>query len=574
MTSQTAIAPHLRKYVVEQDYPAYTARDQAVWRFAVRHGHARLREIAHPAYATGFAAAGISTESIPTLRDMHARLSEVGFGVVCVDGFIPPRVFQAFQARGILPVAADVRTAAHLTYTPAPDIIHEAAGHAPFLPHPAYARFLRRIGAVSEQAFENSHDRALYEAIYALSELKERPHSSLAEVTAAESALLALQLAPAVPSEAARMARLYWWTVEYGLVGTLRDYRLYGAGLLSSVGEAHSCFNPRVQKLPLSADCVNQDYDITRAQPRLFVARDFGHLDEVLCQVESTLSHVRGGEASLAEAKASGDLAHVTLDSGFGVVGVVDSFDDASVTLTGPCAFTERGMLWPSVFPRPERTLLALGTLQDGTPLSALTCAQVRQSVAHGRLLWLTRAGLRIEGKLEAIHERAGRAAWLLLRELRVARGGALLFQMSGSHPLLLAERVITSTPVIPDGYHAATPFPEGVVPRPCQRDAAELQRIDMHRRLAGLRTEPTIAVSHRELISLHQVLRDNHPNEWLLRVNLLEVLARSEPRSAALVRLVEQELERLEQHFKGREPIAMALRELRKARDGSAVTE
>ena len=96
------------------------------------------------------------------------------------------------------------------------------------------------------------------------------------------------------------MSRLYWWTAEYGLVGTPRDYRLYGAGLLSSLWESHACHDPAVRKLPLSAECVEQGYDITRTQPQLFVARDFEQLFSVLSEVDATLVHHQGGDAALA----------------------------------------------------------------------------------------------------------------------------------------------------------------------------------------------------------------------------------------------------------------------------------
>src|ERR1700712_4031530 len=162
---------HLREFVVAQDYAAYNAEDQAVWRFVVLQTYARLLQTAHPAYAAGFAAVGISTEEIPRIERMNERLGDTGFQAVCVDGFIPPRAFQSFQARGFLPIAADIRTSRHLTYTPAPDIIHEAAGHEPFLAQPDYAHFLRRIGTVGEQAFTDDHDRAVHDAIYLLSEL-------------------------------------------------------------------------------------------------------------------------------------------------------------------------------------------------------------------------------------------------------------------------------------------------------------------------------------------------------------------------------------------------------------------
>src|SRR5262245_6443656 len=122
MDSTVPVPAHLRRYVVEQDYGAYTARDQAVWRFVLLQTHARLLGAAHPAYAAGFVAAGIEVDRIPDIARMSDRLASTSFQTVCVDGFIPPRAFQAFQARGVLPIAADIRTAEHLTYTPAPDI--------------------------------------------------------------------------------------------------------------------------------------------------------------------------------------------------------------------------------------------------------------------------------------------------------------------------------------------------------------------------------------------------------------------------------------------------------------------
>src|SRR5215471_1115019 len=244
MDLDRTIPGHLRRFIVRQDYEKYTAEDQAVWRFVVLQTHARLLHTAHEAYAHGFEAAGISVDRIPRIEEMNELLGRFGWGAVCVDGFIPPRAFQAFQARGILLIAADIRTSKHLTYTPAPDIIHEAAGHAPFLAEPRFARYLRRIGEVASRAFATPHDRAVYEAIYALSELKEDPASTPAQIRRAEAALVTASARVEVVSESAKLARLYWWTAEYGLVGTPADFSLYGAGLLSSIGEGHFCRLP------------------------------------------------------------------------------------------------------------------------------------------------------------------------------------------------------------------------------------------------------------------------------------------------------------------------------------------
>ena len=101
---------HLRRFVVRQEYAQYSAVDQAVWRFVLLQMRARLAETAHPAYRDGLAATGISVERIPSVAEMNEKLSRFGWGAVCVDGFIPPRAFQEFQSRGLLPIAADMRT--------------------------------------------------------------------------------------------------------------------------------------------------------------------------------------------------------------------------------------------------------------------------------------------------------------------------------------------------------------------------------------------------------------------------------------------------------------------------------
>src|SRR3954469_3391158 len=143
MTHTPAIPHPLRRYVVEQDYAQYTEVDQAVWRFVLLQMYQRLERTAHPAYREGLAKTGITVERIPRISEMNECLQRFGWRAVCVDGFIPPRAFQEFQAASILPIAAEVRTLDHLVYTPAPDIIHESAGHAPILTDPEYAAYLR-----------------------------------------------------------------------------------------------------------------------------------------------------------------------------------------------------------------------------------------------------------------------------------------------------------------------------------------------------------------------------------------------------------------------------------------------
>jgi phenylalanine-4-hydroxylase len=568
MHADAAIPPHLRQYVVEQDYGQYTARDQAVWRFVLTHTHARLLETAHPAYADGFARAGIAIEHIPELARMDECLSRAGFRVVCVDGFIPPRAFQGFQARGVLPIAADIRTAAHLTYTPAPDIIHEAAGHAPLLPDPDYARFLRRVGAASEHAFETSHDRAVYRAIYALSELKEHPQSTPEQIAAVEAELGRLSASTGAVSEATRMARFYWWTVEYGLSGSPDDFRLYGAGLLSSIGEAHFCQDESVRKRVLDAGCTEVDYDITQAQPQLFVARDFRHLEEVLDEVERGLSHARGGREALLRAAESAELATLTLDNGLQLAGKVVAHEDGWVELEGPCALAEGGALLPEFGEQPARYLLPLGELEDGTPLSALAPERLRRHCdAAGRLLLRTRAGLSIEGHLGALSIDAGRVRVARLHDCQIVHAGERWPAPLTPYPLLLAQRVATASPVLPAGYLPATDYPAVRVPKPRSFEPPEQTLIARHAQAAALRDGAPGAAALARLAAMNAELGQHFPSEWLLRFDVLEALNALGAGQTPLARELERELEQLELHFDGREPIATGLAYLRGAR-------
>ena len=108
---------------------------------------------------------------------MNRILKEIGWAAVSVDGFIPPNAFMEFQAYNVLVIASDMRTINHIEYTPAPDIIHEAAGHAPIIANPEYAEYLRRFGEIGSKAISSAKDYEMYEAIRLLSILKENPNS-------------------------------------------------------------------------------------------------------------------------------------------------------------------------------------------------------------------------------------------------------------------------------------------------------------------------------------------------------------------------------------------------------------
>lgn len=307
---------HLRRYVVDQDASAYTPRDHAVWRHILRKLERHLSDKAHAVYLEGLEKTGIGTEEIPLLDEMNAKLARLGWSCVGVRGFIPPAVFTELQSMGVLAIAADIRTHEHVGYTPAPDIVHESAGHAPILASRRYADYLKASGRTGFKAIASVEDQAVFDAIRNLSIVKEDPTASEEEISHAEARLMAAGESRRYVSENTRASRLYWWTAEYGLVGSLEDPKIYGAGLLSSIGEAEQCLTPAVKKLPLTSACADVEYDITRMQPQLFVARDFEHLFEVLGDFESTLSFRCGGDVGLEEALRARSVNHLVLGDG------------------------------------------------------------------------------------------------------------------------------------------------------------------------------------------------------------------------------------------------------------------
>jgi phenylalanine-4-hydroxylase len=551
------VPAHLRRFVVEQDYSAYTAVDQAVWRFVLLQMFHRLERTAHPAYARGLIQTGMSVERIPRIAEMDECLGEFGWGAVCVDGFIPPRAFQEFQALGFLPIAADIRRLEHLAYTPAPDIIHEAAGHAPILPNAEYAGFLRRIGAEGGRAFSAARDAALYEAIRELSIVKEERNADPRRELDAERTLAELAADPGTPSEATLLARLYWWTVEYGLVGTPRDYQLYGAGLLSSLAESYFCHESRVRKLVLDRDCVSRDYDITQPQPQLFVARDFAHLGEVLDQVCQGFAFRVGGLAGLRTAQAAAELATLEFDSGVQISGQVRDVlaiggDPRLIGMEGECAIGVRGRIY-----RDHQR----ARYPSGIRVALASAGQFRACREGADVRIDPGGGLTIEGRVEGAVRDGENLRLLTLGRARVLRDGQLLGAGDDKPCVLVAARSVVSVSagVADPSYWPAQTYPKLTVPRPEQETAAQRGLRTLYEREASTRES---ACASAALADIHDVLVRDHPHEWLLRWNLLDRLSRLGV-DAARCKALAAELGRLETHFERKHPIATGLRYL-----------
>jgi len=316
------LPPHLKQYIKPQHYEQYTPINQAVWRYVMRKNVDYLSKVAHESYLDGLKQTGISIDSIPSMYGMNRILKKIGWAAVAVDGFIPPNAFMEFQAYKILVIASDIRQLENIEYTPAPDIIHEGAGHAPIIASPDYAEYLRRFGEIGSKAISSQHDTDMYEAVRELSILKEAENTPQAKIDEAEKRVMALQEKVVEPSEISLIRNLHWWTVEYGLVGTVDSPKIYGAGLLSSIGESEWCMKKEVKKLPYTIDTAYQDFDITKPQPQLYVTPDFAYLQEVLEEFANTMAVRKGGWRGLKKLIGSKQIGTIELSTGLQVSGV------------------------------------------------------------------------------------------------------------------------------------------------------------------------------------------------------------------------------------------------------------
>ncbi len=313
---------HLHKYIVKQPYNNYTAQNQAVWRYVMRMNIDYLSKVAHKSYIKGLKETGISVDFIPKMEGMNRILKDIGWAAVAVDGFIPPNAFMEFQAYKVLVIASDIRTLEHIEYTPAPDIIHEAAGHAPIIANPEYAEYLRRFGEIGSKAISSAKDFEMYEAVRKLSIVKEDPNASDIEIEEAQKNVERLQNNMGELSEMAQIRNLHWWTVEYGLIGELNNPKIYGAGLLSSIGESKLCLTKKVKKIPYSIESANQNFDITKAQPQLFVTPDFGYLSYVLEEFANKMALRKGGLKGIKKLIESKNLGTIALSTGIQISGI------------------------------------------------------------------------------------------------------------------------------------------------------------------------------------------------------------------------------------------------------------
>jgi phenylalanine-4-hydroxylase len=226
---------------IDQRYAGYGPENQATWQALYGSQMPFLAGHASRAWVSGARAIALGPDRIPCLAEVNARLgATTGWQSRAVPGYLPPRAFFACLARREFPTTVVIRPRAQLGYLPQPDIFHDVFGHVPLHADPVFADFLQAWGR-SAQA---EHD----------------------------------------PARLEQLTRLFWFSVEFGLIREAGELRLYGSGLISSPDEArHALESPDVERRPFELERVcATPFEIDRYQPLLFVLESFAQLRDAM----------------------------------------------------------------------------------------------------------------------------------------------------------------------------------------------------------------------------------------------------------------------------------------------------
>ena len=234
-------------FFTHQDWSAYSIEDHEVWGLLFERRIATLERTASRIFLEGAEIIGLRPHQVPELSGVNDRLAaRTGWKAVPVTGFLPAADFFACLARRWFPTTITVRSKQQLDYTPEPDIFHDVFGHVPLHADPMFADFLQGFGEAATRARSDE--------------------------------------------EVEMMGRLFWFTVEFGLIRERGELRVYGSGLISSAGDATNALGPSCDRRPFSLDAVvRQPVDPHRLQDVLFVIESFDELFEAVEEAKRRL---------------------------------------------------------------------------------------------------------------------------------------------------------------------------------------------------------------------------------------------------------------------------------------------
>jgi phenylalanine-4-hydroxylase len=235
-------------YLIEQKYEAYAPPQHAVWAELVRRRRPQINSHACREYLEGYEIIGLKDDRLPNLRAISDQLGpRTGWSATPVSGFLPGEAFFEMLGARKFPTTTWLRSADSLEYIPEPDIFHDVFGHVPMHAHPVFADFLQHYGAICAKV----------------------KNANILE----------------------RLGRLFWYTVEFGLIREKGEIKVYGSGVISSHKE---CTNV------IERGCEIRDFDLEEVlttpvkvdelQKKLFAIENFEQIYEALQEAEKRLA--------------------------------------------------------------------------------------------------------------------------------------------------------------------------------------------------------------------------------------------------------------------------------------------
>jgi phenylalanine-4-hydroxylase len=233
--------------LVQQDWAAYTPEQHAVWTELVGRRMPQLEKHACEEYLQGFDQIGLRRDAIPNLTEVNQLLRpRTGWNATAVSGFLPAAAFFEMLAARQFPTTTWLRSRDSIEYTPEPDIFHDVFGHVPMHAHAVFADFLQHYGRIC------------------------------AALTDADSL--------------ERMGRLFWFTVEFGVIRQNGTIKLYGSGLISSHGESTHVIRGGPEIRDFDVDQVlNQQFSTSEMQKVLYAVESFDQIYEATHDAERKL---------------------------------------------------------------------------------------------------------------------------------------------------------------------------------------------------------------------------------------------------------------------------------------------
>ena len=232
-------------YLIHQNYASYSEEEHSIWAELVERAFPELEKHAASEYLDGFSIIGLENDRLPNLTEISGRLQpRTGWNATPVSGFLPAPVFFEMLAARRFPTTTWLRSRESLEYTPEPDIFHDVFGHVPMHAHPVFADFLQHYGSVCARI----KDKETLE----------------------------------------RLGRLFWYTVEFGLIREGAKVKVYGSGVISSQNECTNVIEGGCETRDFSLDEVlATPVKVDRIHHLLFAIESFEQIYEAMREAET-----------------------------------------------------------------------------------------------------------------------------------------------------------------------------------------------------------------------------------------------------------------------------------------------